>query len=211
MTGQTLSQSAYHRLRDDIVGGRIAPNTILTERDLAERLGISRTPLRSALSVLEREQVIERMANGALLVRRISVETLLDIFQLRQILERAAAARAAEFGLTPELDAARERQWHYVHDKQADFDTFWQDDGDFHRAVAQAARLTLLPGLLAEQRATVRRSSLIRSHTDFSDQAREHIAVIDAIAAGDAQEARTAMSWHFDQMRARTLGWLSRD
>lgn len=211
MSAETLSQGAYRRIRDDIVEGRIAPNTILTERDLAERLGISRTPLRSALSMLEREQVIERMANGALLVRRVSIEQLLDIIQLRLIVERAAAIRAAEFGMTPELEAARARQTLYLDPDPRHFDGFWEDDGAFHRAVAMAARLRLLPGLLAEQRAIVRRSTIIRNHANFADQAREHIAVIDAIAARDAQAAGRAMARHFDHMRARTLGWLDKE
>ncbi|ABN78190.1 GntR family transcriptional regulator [Cereibacter sphaeroides] len=211
MSSETLSHSAYRRLREDILEGRIAPNTILTERELAERLGISRTPLRSALSVLEREQVIERMVNGTLLVRLVSVEQLLDIIQLRLILERAAARRAAGFGLTPELEAAREAQLRYLGAGAMDFERFWQDDGIFHRAVALAAGLTLLPGLLAEQRAIVRRSTIIRTHTNFADQAREHIAVIDAIAGRDAEAAAAAMALHFDRMRARTLGWLNKD
>ncbi|AXQ93956.1 GntR family transcriptional regulator [Cereibacter azotoformans] len=211
MSAESLAQTAYRRIRDDIVEGRIAPNTILTERDLAERLGISRTPLRSALSVLEREQVIERMANGAHLVRRVSVEQLLDIIQLRLILERAAARRAAAFGMTPELAAARAAQLRYLGGAEMDFETFWQDDGAFHRAVALAAGLTLLPGLLSEQRAIVRRSTIIRTHTNFADQAREHIAVIDAIASRNAAAASAAMSVHFERMRARTLGWLDKD
>lgn len=211
MTGETLSQSAYRRLRDDILAGRILPNTIVTERQLAEQLGISRTPLRSALSVLEREQVIERMANGALLVRRVSVEHLLEIFQLRQILESAAAERAAELGVTPELVEIRGRQMRYLEVDHVDFETFWRDDGDFHLAVATAARLALLPSLLEEQRAIVRRSSVISQNTIFVDQAREHIAVIDAIEARDSAAARAAMSHHFIGMRARTLRSLNRE
>ena len=211
MSRETLSQQAARRIREEINEGLIAPNSILTERDLAERLGISRTPLRSALSVLEREQVIERMANGALLVRHIAIEQLLDIIQLRLILERAAAVRAAEFGLTPELEAARARQERYLSDDPKTFDGFWTDDSDFHRAVAMAARLSLLPELLKEQRAIVRRSTIIRSHQNFAGQAQEHIAVIDAIAARDPEAAGAAMALHFRQMRARTLGSLDRD
>ncbi|RRH76197.1 GntR family transcriptional regulator [Falsigemmobacter faecalis] len=211
MSRETLSQQACRLIRDEINAGLIAPNSILTERDLAERLGISRTPLRSALSVLEREQVIERMANGALLVRRIAIEQLLDIIQLRLILERAAAVRAAEFGLTPELEAARARQLRYLKADPANFESFWIDDSEFHRAVALAARLKLLPELLDEQRAIVRRSTIIRSHDNFADQAREHIAVIDAIAARDPEAAGAEMAQHFKHMRARTLGWLDKD
>lgn len=211
MSGETLSKGAYRRLRDDIIKGRIAPNTILSERALAERLDISRTPLRSALSMLEREQVIERMSNGAVLVRQISVEQLLDIFQLRQILESAAAGRAAEQGITPDLLAIRSRQETYLQDTQSQFESFWKDDGDFHQAVSAAARFSLLPKLLAEQRAIVRRSTVVHSDTTFTDQAREHIEVIDAIAARNPQEARAAMARHFDQMCMRTLNSLNRD
>lgn len=211
MSRETLSQQAARRIREEINEGLIAPNSILTERDLAERLGISRTPLRSALSVLEREQVIERMENGALLVRRIAIEQLLDIIQLRLILERAAAVRAAEYGMTAELEAARGRQLRYLRAEPAKFEDFWVDDNDFHRAVAMAARLRLLPELLDEQRAIVRRSTIIRSHDNFADQAREHIAVINAIEARDADAAGAEMEKHFKHMRARTLGWLDKD
>lgn len=209
MTPPTLSQTAYRDIKADILAGRIAQDTILSERDLAERLGISRTPLRSALSRLERENVIGRLANGALLVRSVNVEQLLEIVQLRQILERSAAGRAARFGVTPELLASREAMLRYLGDSKATFEEFWRDDERFHRAVAVAARLELLSGLLAEQRAIVQRSTIIRTHDNFAEQAKEHIAVIDAIAEGDVEAARAAMSLHFENMRARTLGSLS--
>jgi DNA-binding GntR family transcriptional regulator len=210
MTSETLSQSAYRRIKSDILAGHIAPNTVLSERDLAEKLGISRTPLRSALSRLERENVIDRLANGALLVRSVTAEQLLEIVQLRQILERSAAARAARFGMTPELGESREAMMRYLGDSKATFEDFWRDDEHFHRAVAMAARLTLLPELLAEQRAIVRRSTIIQTHDNFAEQAGEHLTVIDAIERGDVERARAAMGLHFDNMRMRTIGSLSR-
>jgi DNA-binding GntR family transcriptional regulator len=207
----TLSESAYRNIKADILAGRIAQDTILSERDLAERLGISRTPLRSALSRLERENIIGRLTNGTLLVRSVNVELLLEIVQLRHILERAAAGRAAGFGITQELLASREAMTRYLGGGKTTFEEFWRDDGRFHHAVAVAARLELLSGLLAEQRAIVRRSTIIRTDDNFARQAREHIAVIDAIALGDVEAARAAMSLHFENMRARTLGSLTRD
>ncbi|MEO3997952.1 GntR family transcriptional regulator [Mesorhizobium sp. CAU 1732] len=208
MTSETLSQSAYRKIKNDILAGHIAPNTVLSERDLAENLGISRTPLRSALSRLQRETVIDRLANGALLVRSVTAEQLLEIVQLRQLLERSAAARAARFGMTPELADSREAMMRYLGDSKATFEDFWRDDEYFHRAVAMAARLTLLPELLAEQRAIVRRSTIIQTHDNFAEQAGEHLTVIDAIERGDVERARAAMALHFDNMRTRTIGSL---
>ncbi len=210
MTSETLAQAAYRRIKQDILQGEIKPDTVLSERELAERLGISRTPLRSALSRLERERVIARLENGVLLVRSVSVEQLLEIVQLRQVLEGAAAARAAGFGLTPELAAVREVMASYANGRNVAFDDFWAEDDRFHLAVARAARLELLPDILAEQRAIARRCTITRTHDRFADQAREHIAVIDAVAAGDAAAARAAMGLHFEHVRTRFLGWLSR-
>ncbi|WP_323718001.1 GntR family transcriptional regulator [Paracoccus aminovorans] len=210
MSSETLVQAAYRRIKQDILEGRIRPDTALSERELAESLGISRTPLRSALSRLEREAVIGRLGNGVLLVRSVSVEQLIEIVQLRQILESAAAARAAEFGLTPELQAIGQVMVGYAEGRDTAFDDFWAEDDRFHLAVARAARLSILPQILAEQRAIARRCTITRTHDRFADQAREHIAVIDAIAARDPAAAQAAMAAHFENVRARFLGWLAR-
>lgn len=210
MTSETLSQTAYRLIKQDILEGRIAPDSLLSERDLALRLGISRTPLRSALMRLENEQVIGRMANGALIVRSVAVEQLLDIVQLRQVLERAAAARAAERGLTDELRRIWDEMLPYAQGRSVDFDDFWHLDERFHTAVAAAAGLDLLPGILAEQRAIARRCTITRVHDRFDQQAAEHIAVLEAIARQDADSARDAMSLHFENVRSRFLGWFSR-
>lgn len=208
MTIETLAMNAYLRLREDIISGNMGPSAVLSERDLAETFGVSRTPLRSALSRLEGEGLIERLANGALLVRAVTVEKLLEILRLRQALEGAAAARAAEFGLTDALRHARDAAQRFI-DRPADFESFWLEDERFHMAVATAARLVLLPTILTDQRAIVRRSTIIRTHARFDEQSREHIAVVAAIAARDPEAARAAMSRHFEAMQTRALGMLS--
>ena len=207
-TSSSLTRRAYAHLHADILSGAIGASTVFSERDLAETFGISRTPLRSALSRLESEGLIERLANGALLVRSVTVEKLLEILRLRQLLEAAAAARAARYGLTPALSAARDAAMKFIN-TPSDFESFWAEDEAFHMAVADAAKLVVLPKILAEQRAIVRRSTIIRTHARFDQQSREHIAVIDAIAAKDPNAAHAAMSQHFEAMQARSLGMLS--
>lgn len=210
MSSETLAQTAYRRIKQDILQGRIEPDTVLSERELAGQLGISRTPLRSALSRLVRERVISRLDNGVLLVRSVSVEQLMEIVQLRQTLESAAAARAAGFGPTPELTELRAVMAAYASGRNIAFDDFWAEDDRFHLAVARAARLELLPAILAEQRAIARRCTITRTHDRFPGQASEHIAVIDAISARDPEAARAAMHLHLENARIRFLGWLSR-
>ncbi|WP_172328150.1 GntR family transcriptional regulator [Mangrovicoccus sp. HB161399] len=208
--GETLAQRAYREIKQAILEARFSPEDVLSERQLAEQTGVSRTPLRSALSRLEREGVIGRMANGALVVRPVTVEHLLEIVALRRALESAAAARAAGFGMNGELAASEAETRPFAEGRSTAFDTFWEVDDRFHKAVARAARLELLPGILAEQRVIARRCTITRSHDRFAEQAREHLAVIGAIRAGDADAASAAMAAHFDNVRARFLGWLGR-
>ncbi|WP_226629445.1 GntR family transcriptional regulator [Alloyangia pacifica] len=206
MSGATLAETAYARLRDDIVAGRIPAETVLSERALTETLGVSRTPLRAAISRLESEGMVDRLSNGVVLVRSVTVEQLLQIVQLRQKLEAAAAGRAAGFGASAELLEIRAQMQAIVDGAPVTFDAFWEADGAFHRAIARAARLDLLPAILDEQRGIARRCSLTRTYDTFVDQAREHVEIIDAVAAHDAELAAARMAGHFDHVRARFLG-----
>ncbi|RYH06083.1 GntR family transcriptional regulator [Tropicimonas sp. IMCC6043] len=210
MTGETLSNSAYRQLKEQILDGRVTAESVLSERGLSEDLGISRTPLRTAISRLEQEGLIDRLQNGVILVRSVNVEQLLEIVKLRQKLESAAAARAAEFGMTEELEAIRSEMQAIVEASDTTFDAFWGADERFHMEVARAARLSLLPRILEEQRAIARRCTLTRTYDTFTDQAREHIEIIDAIERHDPDSARNAMSRHFDHVKQRFLSTFSR-
>ena len=208
---ENLTQQFYRDLKQRILEGRFSSEEMLTERTLALEFGISRTPLRAAISRLEKENVISRLPNGALMVRPVTVEQLLEIVQIRRLLEGAAAAKAATLALTPALIQSRVRMRAYVESGDIAFDNFWLDDDAFHLAVAEAAELPLLAAMLTEMRSIARRCTITRTHDRFDQQAREHIAVVDAIEAEDGAAAQAAMEVHFDSVRARFLGWLARD
>jgi DNA-binding GntR family transcriptional regulator len=208
---ETLAQQFYRDLKQRILEGRYLSEEMLTERTLAQEFGISRTPLRAAISRLEKENVISRLPNGALIVRTVTVEQLLEIVQVRRLLEGAAAAKAATLPLSPKLVECRARMRAYAEGGDIAFDNFWLDDDVFHLAVAEAAELPLLATMLTEMRSIARRCTITRTHDRFDQQAREHIAVVDAIEAGNSQAAQAAMELHFDSVRARFLGWLARD
>ncbi len=214
MSDDTLTDQVYRSLKQRILKGELRSADTLTERGLAEKSGISRTPLRGALSRLEQEGVISRLQNGTLIVREVTLEQLLEIAEVRRILEGEAVARAAKaastMGLDPALAASRDVMRRHAADCDTAFDEFWGDDDAFHGAVAQAAGFELLPRMLIELRETARRCTISRTHDRFAEQATEHIAVIDAIEAGDPQAARAAMDAHFHSVRQRFLEWLTR-
>ncbi|MBZ5761355.1 GntR family transcriptional regulator [Rhizobium sp. VS19-DR104.2] len=207
---ETLAQQAYRDIKQRILEGAIKAGDLLTERTLAVESGISRTPLRAAISRLQKEGVVSRLTNGTLMILPVTVEQLLEIIQIRRLLEGAAAARAAGRPMTAALVEARRVMRAYVEAEDVAFDRFWMDDDAFHEAVAEAAGLRLLPPMLQEMRSIARRCTITRTHDRFAEQAAEHIAVIDAIEAQDADAAAAAMEAHFDSVRSRFLKWLAR-
>ena len=88
LTSSTQARdSAYQTLRQAIIGGALAAGERLVERDLATRLGISRTPVREAIQRLAAEQLVEKRERGGAVVRGMSRREVSEIFALRAALE----------------------------------------------------------------------------------------------------------------------------
>jgi DNA-binding GntR family transcriptional regulator len=102
------SDRAYAALREDIIEWRLLPGTVLAEVEQSERLGVSRTPLREALSRLTAEGLTTAAGGRGVVVTDISLEDIDELFELRETLECKAAALAAERGRRCALRAAPE-------------------------------------------------------------------------------------------------------
>lgn len=201
-----LTHESYERIKKDILTGIIPSGSVLSERALAERYKLSRTPLRVALSALESEGVIERLAQGTALVRHVSLEQFFDIVEMRRVIEVETASRAARYPITSELAELEELL--RARDERS-FEVFWNEDTRFHTGVARAARMPMTLRILSRLRETARRCTIVHSFENFSDRLNEHLAVITAIRDHDPEAARSAMESHFDGVRARYLNSLT--
>ena len=90
------SEQAYLTLRDDILDWRLEPGTVLAEVEQSERLGISRTPLREALGRLAADGLVAAQGGRGLVVSTVSADNIVQLFELRQVLEQQAARLAAQ-------------------------------------------------------------------------------------------------------------------
>lgn len=99
MSSQTIN--ALITLREQILNGELAPGERLLELALVERLGVSRTPIRSALTRLAEEGLLEEMSGGGYAVREFTVRDIEDAIEARGSLEGMAARLAAERGVSP--------------------------------------------------------------------------------------------------------------
>src|SRR5262245_23590989 len=147
---QKLSVVAYGALLDMILRGSIAPGELVTERQIATRLGMSRTPVREAVRRLEGEGTLERQRSGALVVRPYSMEEFLHALAVRRLLEGEAARLAAGKMPREGLAAARERIARLRSEGLVE--SARQGDRDFHAAIAQASGNPVLAATIADLR-----------------------------------------------------------
>lgn len=158
---QSLSLKALLGIRDLIFGGYVRPGERLSEIAIAEKLGISRTPIRAALARLEQEGLLELIPSGGFAVRSFSRDEVVDAIELRGVLEGTAARLAAERGVAPNRMRAIRDLVRGLDETMADrpeemaFDRYVELNAEFHDALAglagsdtirrEIARVTQLP------------------------------------------------------------------
>lgn len=197
--------SAYQKLRELIVRGRLAPGTRIIESDVAERLGVSRTPVRSALHRLQQEGYVMAMGGskqGRLLVAPLTEEDARELFHIVGGVEALAAGRSA--GLP---DAPRERLVETLErlnrelseaaaEEKPSQNTIFDLDSAFHRKYVEAAsgpRLLALHDSVKPQAERYVRLYVSFLVDEIGSSVQEHELTIRRIAAGDQQGAQDAV------------------
>ena len=199
VAGAPHVERAYRSIKSSIVEGRYRPGSPLSELVLAAEHGMSRTPIREGLARLWQEGYLDRVVGHGYFVARVTVQHIHDTFDVRRVLEGAAAARAAELA-TPD-DVARLRRLAPVPSlppsayRQAE-----AANVQFHAAIAACARNSLALELIERCLAQVDRfMSLGVSFGPFQEGATDaHLTIVDAIAQHDPPLARVRMEEHLD-------------
>ena len=199
----TRSLEVTRTIRDGILSGRFAGGTRMNELDLAESLGVSRTPIRGALSTLAAEGLLDYTPNSGYLVKRFTARDIADIYAVRATLDGLATGLAAEAGLT---DEQRSRLLLVLDESEAfvsagdwvtDMRDTWRSlNTRFHAVIYDACGNDFLVGLL--RRAT---DMPLVSHTRFH--------VFDAAALRRAHEDHREIAdaiLHGQRKRAEALG-----
>jgi DNA-binding GntR family transcriptional regulator len=192
-------ERAYRNLKAGIVEGRYRPGAALSEVGLASEHGMSRTPIREGLARLWQEGYLDRVVGHGYFVARVTVQQIHDTFDVRRLLEGAAAARAAE--LATEADIERLRGLARVPmGAGQDYRQSETANAQFHLAIAACARNTLALELIERCLAQVDRfMSLGVNFGQFTETATEaHQQIADAIGRRDPDGARKRMEEHLD-------------
>lgn len=204
----TLAVVACERIRRMILEGELAGGTVVQDRRLAEILGLSRTPVREALGRLAGEGYLRRDGR-VLTVNAVSVEDVMEILAVRRVIE-VEAARLAVGRLSPErIDQIRNAINGMVAVEQVSPERHWSIDDLVHLSIAEAAGNKLILRLVTELRDRTRMFGLSRIPRRFEPGKSEHLAILDAIARGDADAAGAAMRAHIENARTGILDLLA--
>lgn len=201
----SLADEAYQRLLADILSVRLTGGSVIQERRLADRLGVSRSPLRDALGRLEGQGLLTRNDRGVLTVCVVSLPDYLSAMTLRQLIEPEAAALACDY---PGGDAlvGLDAMWRdLADDPQPDLDFVWRFDDQLHETIA---RLSGNPFLSRTVRDMRRYTTIFERQTNMrraKPGLDEHRAILDALRQRDHEKARSVMALHLAHAREDVL------
>ena len=197
----TNAERVYEDLRALIIGGEYAPGERLRAEALAARFGTSRTPVREALMLLEGDGLVEIEPRRGAVVRSFDPADLVDLYEVRAVLEARAAALAATRVTAEqlvELDAACDRAEGLTGNNARTVDTLIAANEDFHRIVIAAAGSPRLSGALRTV-AGIPRPFKTVFWNDTTERARSltaHREIVASLRAGSADRAESAMRLH---------------
>jgi DNA-binding GntR family transcriptional regulator len=209
---QVLHQQAALRLRQLIVEGAIAPGAKLNERELAEQLQVSRTPLREAIKMLAAEGLVELLPNRGAVATLLSPQDVADTFEVIAGLEEQSGALAAQ--RIGEQELAEIRALHYemlAAYTRRDLSTYYRLNAQIHDRINAAARN---PVLTRTYRQVNARLQALRFRSNFDERkwqraVAEHDAMVQLLAARDAAGLRTLMRQHLEHKRDAVLEQMS--
>ncbi|KRB51456.1 GntR family transcriptional regulator [Rhizobium sp. Root708] len=208
---KSLTEQAYIILRERIIVGQLAPGMAVSEPELAEKLEMSKTPVREAMARLCVEGFMEAFPRRGYRVKPVTVNDMNDLFAVRGVLEGTAAALAAKNLTEAELDALDQlANASYVVGENVSTKTFVDSNEEFHSAIAQGSRNPRLHSLVMSHLEECARLFYMgtRIRDINPETANDHHRIVTVLRERDGDKARAAMVEHNENTRKGLLNAL---
>jgi DNA-binding GntR family transcriptional regulator len=206
-----LRELVFESLREAIISGMLRPSERLMEIQLAEEMGVSRTPVREAIRKLELEGLVVMIPRKGAYVAGMSIKDIADVFEIRGALEGLAAELASERATDEELEVM-ERYLVKISEEieNGDLSKVVETDTDFHTLIYEAsrnARLSQIINNLREQIQRFRTTSL-----SFPGRMKvaleEHRKIVEALSSRDGELARKLAQEHIENAENTMMGMI---
>jgi DNA-binding GntR family transcriptional regulator len=205
---RNLKEAVYQRLKENIVRGKITAGVKLGESRLAQKLGVSRTPLREAINRLEQDGFVEIIPRRGAFVKKHSLQEILESLEIREVLEGLAGRLAARHA-TPEMIRKMKGcfQGFSKRNVESSISSYAHQNIRFHNLIIQASRNQKL---IANIRNLFDQMDMVRLHTILlPGRARksldEHRAIIGFIERGQEDQTERELREHIADLRPAVL------
>jgi DNA-binding GntR family transcriptional regulator len=196
-----LREIVFESVRGAIISGVLKPGERMMEVQLAEKLGVSRTPIREAIRKLELEGLVIMMPRKGAYVADLSLKDITDVLEIRAALEGMAAGLAALRITDEEIEELEltALQFHQAIEAD-DFDMIVQKDIEFHDRIFKATRNDKLLQITNNLREQVQRFRImyINKSNKSKDLAKEHYEIAEAISKRDINMAERIAKRHIE-------------
>lgn len=208
-----LRDVVFHTLRDAILKGELKPGERLMELQLAEKLGVSRTPIREAIRMLEQEGLAVTIPRKGAEVAGLTEKDMQDVLQVREALDELAANIACEMITKEELEElvqAKEEFESAIHTK--DIKRIAETDMKFHDIIYHATRNPKLVNILSNLREQMYRYRMeyLKDERNFPVLLKEHQEIVEGFREKNKALVADSMRKHVENqataVKARILG-----
>ena len=199
-----LREIVYEELKRQIVVGEIAPGTRRMEVELADEMGVSRTPVREAIRKLEKEGLVSIEPRRGAYASDISIKEMVDVLEVRQDLEGMAAGLAAVKVTEEEKEELLKATEGYKHAVESgDVQEIIRWDEAFHKLIVRCSGNKTLIQLVSQIQELALRFRYIyyEDFSRFEGQPQEHKEIVDAIISGNAEKARIEADQHISRLK----------
>lgn len=206
---QTLSDRVYDAICNAIVEGELAPGQRLREAEVADTLGVSRTPVREAFARLGQQNLVDKEPSGAYSVAKWDRQTLWEVATVRTALEELAIGQACQnlteedFGILQNLIADVGTA---IENK--DYERLIAIDINFHSFLWSRSGHKLLEAMLEQLRPQVRYFMYLARPADEHYTTESHQKLVEALRRGDAEVVKSTLKEHILAAAERTIAQL---
>ena len=204
----TLANRVFEQMEEDILNGSILPGESLNEQKLSAELGVSRTPVREAIRMLEQKHLVKIVPNKGAVVLGVDSKDLLDVYAIRSYIEGLASRWAAEHITAEKAKKLREivdlQEFYFL---KSDADQISEMDSRFHETIFSYSESRMLEYMLRELHHMIqryRKQSLAEAGRAEKAIA-EHRLILDAICAADGDEAERQTAAHIQNAKDNLL------
>lgn len=199
-----LSEVVYDELKKNILTGEITPGTRLMEVEMAEEMGVSRTPVREAIHKLEKEGLVNIEPRKGSYVSGISLKEMVDTLVVREVLESLAAELAAA-NQDKEGICRLEKMTSEYRDAiiEGDMEKIIHVDEGFHSAIVEMSGNRALIQLFepVQELALRFRYLYYDNFKRYENMPTEHMNIVEAIRSGDVETARSVADYHVKKLK----------